>query len=553
MLRLNGQSIPWKKRERPCGPVCNTTSETLHQWYIDFNGRHGQAWLLSAYLVILLEALTGAITALPTSSGKLKGLSSTSRSPGYARTFLHFTIPSLVCVTFGGSPSWSNVTAAVAANPEVEWQIVVNPYSGPGPYPPDPNYITGLSKLNSYRNVITLGYVATNYTRTPYSTLSSQIDVYTSWVEYSPANISVGGIFFDEVSNTAADDVFAYYKKAADYAHAHVPSEVTPVIFNPGAPTPAQLFDYADTIVQYENTFSSYRDVATIATFQPGFNDQTAVIVYNTPSTADVKSLVRSMVQQGIQAVYFGADCCYHVFNKQLLNSYRGQDPVPSMKTPKAIVDEDVTPEVFSCVRDGAITKSSTPKKGRYTRTGINPKDVVNRQIDVDTQGLPVPSKDRNMEGIETESAPRSQRSEKEAAAEPRSANIEDEADKSDDEFLYNHEFSDEDQFWPLEHQQDDRVAGHSCLKRNAKASAPTTPQSPNFPQHITWLRGSYMSYTRTKFAKKTTGMTTDDMHEYEQDWAEDGTITITVKMKVEHDFEVYVTKMKLNRRIPNR
>ncbi|KAL8724088.1 MAG: hypothetical protein Q9166_008139 [cf. Caloplaca sp. 2 TL-2023] len=217
--------------------------------------------------------------------------------------------------------AWSNVTAAIAANPNVQWQIIVNPNSGPGTYPPDTNYVAGLSKLNSYANVITLGYVATNYTSVPYSTLTSQMDVYARWATYTQANISVGGIFFDEVNNTAASAVYTYYKRAADYAYTNIPSAVTPVIFNPGLPAPAQLFDYADTIVQFENPLAAYQDITTINTFRPGFNDQTGVIVYNTPSTTDIQSRVRTMVQQGIQAVYFGVDCCYHVFSSQLLAS----------------------------------------------------------------------------------------------------------------------------------------------------------------------------------------------------------------------------------------
>ncbi|KAL8644052.1 MAG: hypothetical protein Q9226_007963 [Calogaya cf. arnoldii] len=217
--------------------------------------------------------------------------------------------------------AWSSVTAAIAANPNVQWQVIVNPNSGPGTYPPDANYITAMSKLNSYPNVLTLGYVATGYTQVPQTTITSQINVYAKWATYTQADISVDGIFFDEVNNTAASAVFTYYKRAADYAYAKVPSPVTPVIFNPGVPAPARLFDYADTMVQYENPLSAYQDVATINTFRPGFNDKTAIIIHSTPSTADIKPLVRSMVQQGIQSVYFGEDCCYKVFSADLLSS----------------------------------------------------------------------------------------------------------------------------------------------------------------------------------------------------------------------------------------
>ncbi|KAL8961661.1 MAG: hypothetical protein Q9193_001817 [Seirophora villosa] len=215
--------------------------------------------------------------------------------------------------------AWSNITAAIAGNTEAQWQIIVNPNSGPGTYPPDVNYIAAVSRLNSYPNVVTLGYVATGYTNVPYDTITSQIDVYAQWASYPSADISIDGIFFDEVSNTAAEDVYPYYRQAAEYVKDNLPSNVSPVVFNPGTSAPAQLFDYADTVVQYENAFSSYRDKETIAAFQPGFNDQTGIIVHTTPNNADVNSLVRSMVEEGIQSVYFGADCCYHVFSSELL------------------------------------------------------------------------------------------------------------------------------------------------------------------------------------------------------------------------------------------
>lgn len=217
--------------------------------------------------------------------------------------------------------AWSNVIAAIAANDQVQWQIVVNPNSGPGTYPPDPDYITALSELNRHPNVTTVGYVATNYTKIPPDSLTSQIDVYAQWASYTDANISVSGIFFDEVNNTASDDVYTYYQEAADYVKDKMPSDVSPVIFNPGASAPAQLFDYADTIVQYENALSSYRDEETIDDFQPGFNDQTCVMIHSASGDVDVKALVQSMEDRGIQSVYFGADCCYHVFDSELLTS----------------------------------------------------------------------------------------------------------------------------------------------------------------------------------------------------------------------------------------
>ncbi|KAL9013832.1 MAG: hypothetical protein Q9173_001499 [Seirophora scorigena] len=230
-----------------------------------------------------------------------------------------FVLVPLYLYPHADASAWSNITAAIAGNTEVQWQIIVNPNSGPYTYPPDANYIAAVSKLNSYPNVVTVGYIATGYTKVPFDSVTSQIDLYAQWASYPSAAISIAGIFFDEVDNTAAENVYTYYRQAANYVKDNMPSAVSPVVFNPGTSAPAQLFDYADTVVQYESAFSSYKDKETLNALQPGFNDQTCIIIYNTPDNADVKSLVRSMVEEGIQSVYFGADCCYHVFSSELL------------------------------------------------------------------------------------------------------------------------------------------------------------------------------------------------------------------------------------------
>lgn len=92
------------------------------------------------------------------------------------------------------------------------------------------------------------------------------------------------------------------------------------MVLNPGLPAPAPLFNHADTILQYENPLSNYQDGTTIATFTPWKNAQTAIFVHTTTSTANVRNLVHGMATKGIQAVYFGVDCCYHVFSKDLLD-----------------------------------------------------------------------------------------------------------------------------------------------------------------------------------------------------------------------------------------
>ena len=172
-----------------------------------------------------------------------------------ARSF--FVLVPLYRYPGNSASTWSNVTAAIAANPQVNWQIIVNPSSGPGTYPPDANYIAGVSKINSYPNAVILGYVDTGFKRVSYSTLKSRIDIWAKWSTYTAANIAIDGIFFDDVSSDANSATYSYYQQAAAYAYSTIPSDTTPVVFNPGTKTPDQLFAYADTIIQYEGKLST--------------------------------------------------------------------------------------------------------------------------------------------------------------------------------------------------------------------------------------------------------------------------------------------------------
>lgn len=218
--------------------------------------------------------------------------------------------------------AWSNATAAIHAYPNVQWQVIVNPDSGPGTTassPSDANFITGISKLNSYPNVKTLGYVDTKYTSRAYSAVVSDIDVYASWAGYADADISIDGIFFDDVNNTASDAIYTYMDNAAAYARTTVPSSVTPIVFNPGSLAPTTLFDYCDTMVEFENEFSAYENDKTIATIPGADRDRSAILVYSTPGTANVQSLVHTMAEDGVEGVFFGSDCCYNSFDATLL------------------------------------------------------------------------------------------------------------------------------------------------------------------------------------------------------------------------------------------
>ncbi|KAL6713717.1 hypothetical protein ACLMJK_008209 [Lecanora helva] len=200
--------------------------------------------------------------------------------------------------------------------PVGHWQVIINPNSGLGTtsYPSDQNYVTGISKLNSYPNVITLGYVDTAYGTRAYSSVISDINVYAHWASYTKANISIGGIFFDDVigPNAATQNSVTYYRNISSYAYAQVPSDVTPVVFNPGMLGPQKLFSYCDLMVEFESPIVDYHNDTTIKTLPNGYQGQSAIIVYNTTTATDVKSLVHTMAGGGVGAVYFDYGSCFY-------------------------------------------------------------------------------------------------------------------------------------------------------------------------------------------------------------------------------------------------
>ena len=220
--------------------------------------------------------------------------------------------------------AWNDLTKTIQAYPGVQWQIIVNPNSGPGTtsYPSDPNIINGIAKLNSYSNVNTVGYVDTAHGQRDQSLVNAETDVYASWAGYTSANIAIGGIYFDDVSSEQTSSMYSYYQAVAAHARSSMKNtSSTHVVFNPGYRAPTQLFSYADTIVEFEDSLANYESEGIIDQIPAGYRDQSALQIYSTPEGTDVGNLISTMAQSGIEAVYFGEDCCYKVYSKTLLQN----------------------------------------------------------------------------------------------------------------------------------------------------------------------------------------------------------------------------------------
>ena len=107
----------------------------------------------------------------------------------------------------------------VATHPNVNFTVVINPGSGPGPNSlPDGNYTREIPKLASYNNVRLLGYVATTYATRDISLVRKDIETYAGWpTNSSTPDLAVQGIFFDETPQQYDVNALAYLEELRDF------------------------------------------------------------------------------------------------------------------------------------------------------------------------------------------------------------------------------------------------------------------------------------------------------------------------------------------------
>ncbi|KAL2820270.1 Spherulation-specific family 4 [Aspergillus granulosus] len=262
--------------------------------------------------------------------------------------------------TWPSDSAWDPVYNALAAYPDVEFYVIVNPNSGPGDSsPPASEYIAGVTALNSYPNVHTLGYVRTNYTNRDIHDVKEDIDIYSQWASYSastrtrtlkprsacsdentstatpsipstPSNpnpgIALSGIFFDEAPHSSStpelsymQDVAAYVQsKPANFNFNSNSSSATPtVIFNPGTTHAPEYFNYATHIVDFESPYSVWQERNSggagfaVDGVDSGDYSQSAIIINSVPEDVDYGSVIDAVVEKGIALMYLTNDFDY--------------------------------------------------------------------------------------------------------------------------------------------------------------------------------------------------------------------------------------------------
>ncbi|WP_257387039.1 spherulation-specific family 4 protein [Tahibacter caeni] len=133
----------------------------------------------------------------------------------------------------GGPALWSALIAAAQTRPQ-QLAVIVNPDSGPGATPVDPNYVAangqGPLATLAATDALLVGYVATDYGNRPLATVLAEMTRYFDAAYWRNTGLRLDGFFFDEMSNDLGQ--VGYYRQLRD--HARALSATALLIGNPG-------------------------------------------------------------------------------------------------------------------------------------------------------------------------------------------------------------------------------------------------------------------------------------------------------------------------------
>ena len=159
-----------------------------------------------------------------------------------------------------GSYMWNSLIE-IGQNSNVKLNVILNPNSGPGDSPIDPNYINnaGSGPLLDLKNAggVVYGYVATENGNRSIEDVKADIDMYNNSAYYQNTGFQIDGIFLDQMSNKLAE--VPYYQQIYDYIKLNHPSSAK-IIGNPGTSTIEEYVNTVDTLVIFEDYGVKYRE-----------------------------------------------------------------------------------------------------------------------------------------------------------------------------------------------------------------------------------------------------------------------------------------------------
>ncbi|EPE28049.1 hypothetical protein GLAREA_04840 [Glarea lozoyensis ATCC 20868] len=191
---------------------------------------------------------------------------------------------------------WDPLYWAAWSHPKVNFTVIVNPCSGPCGQNLSSTYINEIPKLKQYKNIQTLGYVATNYTNKGLDNVLEEIGLYANWSSnWNDSRISVDGIFFDETPGLYDWRKFAYLETAQKAVKSLPGLGQQIVVHNPGT-LPDRVWNYmnlSDVTVIFEQSFMKWLDQPNFNLLKAFQNDSShpksamAVMLHSLPSLTD--------------------------------------------------------------------------------------------------------------------------------------------------------------------------------------------------------------------------------------------------------------------------
>lgn len=117
------------------------------------------------------------------------------------------------CVELNGHSTYS--LGRIEKHQSDRFIIIINPASGPGETKlPDTNWIREIIRLNKYKHVYCIGYIAVAYGKRPFDSVEGNIQKYARWAD---GGLMIQGIFVDEAPSMADEHNFRYIQ---DIEHA---------------------------------------------------------------------------------------------------------------------------------------------------------------------------------------------------------------------------------------------------------------------------------------------------------------------------------------------
>lgn len=210
--------------------------------------------------------------------------------------------------------AWDDVYRALEKNPSTQFNIIINPSSGPGEYPPNSDYTGGVAKLNSYGNAHIYGYLRTGFTDRSISEIRDDAENYAQWQSHKDEDIHLDGIFVDEAPDSL--DKLSYMKDVHDAIHGAFPNGVQ-IWTNPGTTIPSEFYDYADTVTAFETGYNWWVDESREA-IPWDLHDKSSVMIMRYEGDANdggPEKQARTLIDRGFKSGFLWGQEGYQEFS----------------------------------------------------------------------------------------------------------------------------------------------------------------------------------------------------------------------------------------------